>query len=133
MESSLSHFFKLQCFFLLCDDVMDNSSTRRGQLCWHKLENVGLIAINDALMMENVIYSLLKHHFRNMNCYVDIMELFHEITFITTCGQSLDLIQSRNNVSSFTMTDYRTLVANKTSYYTFYLPVVLAMHLAGGW
>lgn len=110
---------------------MDNSTTRRGQLCWHKMERVGLIALNDALMIENVIYYLLKQYFRNMQCYVDLVELFHEITFITTCGQSLDLISSRNDVTTFTMDNYNSLVANKTSYYTFYLPVVLAMHLAG--
>lgn len=66
-----------------------------------------------------------------MDCYLDLMEVFHEVTFITTCGQSLDLLSTRNCVTTFSMANYNSLVANKTSYYTFYLPVVLAMHLAG--
>lgn len=110
---------------------MDNSTTRRGQPCWHKLDNVGLTAINDALMIENAMYILLKKYFGHMDCYVDLMQLFHEITFITTCGQSLDLLNATKNVTSFNMDKYKTIVANKTAYYSFYLPFALAMHLAG--
>jgi len=110
---------------------MDNSTTRRGQKCWHKVENVGLTAINDALMIENALYSLLKQHFSHLDCYVALMELFHEIAFITTCGQSLDLLNSNKSVSDFTMENYKAIVDNKTAYYSFYLPFALAMHLAG--
>lgn len=110
---------------------MDNSSTRRGQPCWHKVDDVGLIALNDALMIENAIYILLKKYFSHMDCYVDLMQLFHEITFITTCGQSLDLLNANKSVTSFNMDKYNAIVANKTAYYSFYLPFALAMHLAG--
>ncbi|TMW44440.1 hypothetical protein DOY81_010472, partial [Sarcophaga bullata] len=68
----------LQCFFLIPDDVMDNSFTRRGQICWHKLEDVGLIAINDSIVLECAIYVLLKKYFSHMKCYIDLIELFHE-------------------------------------------------------
>lgn len=121
----------LQSFFIISDDVMDNSTTRRGQKCWHKVENVGLTAINDSLMIENALYSLLKQHFSHLDCYVALMELFHEIAFITTCGQSLDLLNSNKSVSDFTMENYKAIVDNKTAYYSFYLPFALAMHLAG--
>ncbi|XP_034103960.1 LOW QUALITY PROTEIN: farnesyl pyrophosphate synthase [Drosophila sulfurigaster albostrigata] len=121
----------LQSFFIMSDDVMDNSTTRRGQTCWHKVENVGLTAINDALMIENAIYLLLKQHFSHLECYVPLLELFHEISFITTCGQSLDLLNSYKSVADFTMENYKAIVDNKTAYYTFYLPFAIAMHLAG--
>ncbi|XP_073847747.1 uncharacterized protein [Musca autumnalis] len=118
-------------FILVYDDVMDNSLTRRGQVCWHKVPQVGLIALNDALMLENGIYVLLKKHFSSLGCYIDLMELFHEITFITACGQSLDMLSANNNVLSFSMEKFNAIAANKTAYYTFYFPFALAMHLAG--
>ncbi|EDW35594.1 GL17346 [Drosophila persimilis] len=121
----------LQSFFIISDDVMDNSTTRRGQPCWHKVENVGLTAINDALMIENAMYAILKMHFSHLDCYVALMELFHEITYITTCGQSLDQLNSHRSVSEFTMENYKAIVDNKTAYYSFYLPFAVALHLAG--
>lgn len=51
--------------------------------------------------------------------------------FITTIGQSLDLQTASKNVDAFTMDRYKQIVYNKTSYYTFYLPIALAMHMAG--
>uniref|UniRef100_A0A1A9WS63 Farnesyl pyrophosphate synthase n=1 Tax=Glossina brevipalpis TaxID=37001 RepID=A0A1A9WS63_9MUSC len=56
----------LQCFFILTDDIMDNSTTRRGQTCWHKLDNVGLVAFNDSIMLESSVYVLLKKYFSNL-------------------------------------------------------------------
>ncbi|KAH8372907.1 hypothetical protein KR009_007881 [Drosophila setifemur] len=121
----------LQSFFIISDDVMDNSTTRRGQPCWHKVEGVGLTAINDALMIENAMYAILKLHFSHLDCYVALMELFHEVTYITTCGQSLDQLNSNRSVSEFTMDNYKAIVDYKTAYYTFYLPFAVALHLAG--
>ena len=54
----------LQAYFLVADDMMDQSKTRRGQPCWYLVEGVGNIAINDSFMLEGAIYVLLKKHFR---------------------------------------------------------------------
>lgn len=37
----------LQAFFLVADDLMDDSVTRRGQPCWFRLPDVKTIAVND--------------------------------------------------------------------------------------
>jgi farnesyl diphosphate synthase len=121
----------LQSVFLITDDIMDGSKTRRGQPCWYKLEDVGMIAINDGLMIENAIYYILKKNFENTDYYIKLVELFHEAMMITTIGQSLDVQTANKDVTSFTMDRYKSIVEHKTAFYTFYLPVALAMHMAG--
>uniref|UniRef100_A0A0K8V1D2 Farnesyl pyrophosphate synthase n=2 Tax=Bactrocera latifrons TaxID=174628 RepID=A0A0K8V1D2_BACLA len=121
----------LQCFFLILDDIVDDSITRRSQLCWHKKNDVGIIAVNDAMMIENGIYALLRKHFRHLDCYVDLLELFHKITFITTSGQSMDNIYANKKVTDFNIDKYNVISDTKTGYYSFYFPVAVAFHLAG--
>lgn len=110
---------------------MDGSLTRRGHKCWYQLEGVGLTAINDAMMIENGIYYLLKKYFGDKEYYREVVELFHEVSFITTLGQFQDIKTASHDLSSFTMERYKAIVANKTAYYSFYLPVALAMHMTG--
>lgn len=70
---------QLQAFFLVADDVMDGSHTRRGQPCWFRLPEIGLVAINDGMLLESAIFTLLKKYFRQDSCYLDLIELFHEV------------------------------------------------------
>ncbi|XP_065318258.1 farnesyl pyrophosphate synthase-like [Gordionus sp. m RMFG-2023] len=122
----------LQAFFLVADDIMDNSITRRGRLCWYQNEHVGNIAINDSLFMESSIFSLLRKHFRSETFYTDILELFLETINHTIYGQSLDVLTPINkNFLNFTLDRYEAIVKYKTTYYSFYLPIILAFHLAG--
>ena len=67
-----------QVFFLVADDIMDHSITRRGSLCWHKKEEVGLIAINDCFFLEQCVYQILRK-FRDHKCYTEIVDLFLEV------------------------------------------------------
>ena len=71
---------------------MDSSITRRGQPCWYRKSDVGMIAINDGFILESIIYRLLKKYFRQESYYVDLMDLFHEVTYQTELGQLMDLI-----------------------------------------
>lgn len=124
----------LQAYFLVADDMMDKSITRRGQPCWYKNEKVGDIAINDAFMLEAAIYVLLKKHFKSESYYVDLLELFHDVTFQTELGQLLDLItapEEHVDLSKFSLEKHSFIVIFKTAYYSFYLPVALAMYAAG--
>lgn len=88
----------LQAYFLVADDMMDASVTRRGQPCWYKNSHVGTIAINDSFMLEASIYHLLKTHFRTDPCYVYLLELFLETTLKTEMGQLIDLITAPEDV-----------------------------------
>jgi farnesyl diphosphate synthase len=122
----------LQAFFLVADDIMDESETRRGRLCWYKVDSLGPTAFNDALLLDASIYPLLKKYFREKEYYVDLMEIFHEATFKTCYGQSLDTRTGlEKRIDTYTPDRYAAIVKYKTSYYSFYLPVSLAMAMAG--
>ncbi|KAN0061506.1 Farnesyl pyrophosphate synthetase [Thecaphora frezii] len=124
----------LQAYFLVADDMMDASITRRGQPCWYKVDGVGNIAINDAFMLEAAIYYLLKKHFRAEPYYGMLLELFHDVTFQTELGQLIDLITAPEDsvdLSKFSLNKHHLIVVYKTAFYSFYLPVALAMRMAG--
>lgn len=76
---------QLQAFFLVSDDIMDASITRRGQPCWYRKDGVGMVAINDAFILESCIYIFLKKYFKSTDYYIDLVELFHEVCIIMTC------------------------------------------------
>lgn len=124
----------LQAFFLVSDDIMDGSITRRGQPCWYRQSGVGMVAINDAFMLESSIYLILKKHFRTHPAYLDLMELFHEVSWQTELGQLCDLItapEDHVDLTNFSMQKYTFIVIYKTAYYSFYLPVALALYYLG--
>ncbi|GJW64699.1 farnesyl diphosphate synthase, partial [Tanacetum coccineum] len=82
----------LQAYFLVLDDIMDESHTRRGQPCWFRLPKVGMIAANDGILLRNHVPRILKNHFRGKPYYVDLVDLFNEVEFQTASGQMIDLI-----------------------------------------
>ncbi|KAI8142185.1 farnesyl pyrophosphate synthase [Fennellomyces sp. T-0311] len=125
----------LQGACLVEDDIEDGSTMRRGKPCWYRKDGIGMFAINDAGIIESSIYIILKKYFKNVDYYVDLVELFHDITFKTGLGQMCDLITSapadKVDFSKFTVNNHHTIVVYKTAYYSFYLPVALAMYMAG--
>ncbi len=124
----------LQAAFLVWDDIMDESVTRRGQPCWYKQGDVKMNAINDGLVLECQIYSMLKRHCKGLPCYAELLEMFHDVTYQTASGQLIDLITAPIGVvdlSKYTEEAYMRIVTYKTAFYTFYLPAASAMHLSG--
>jgi farnesyl diphosphate synthase len=116
------------------DDIMDESVTRRGQPCWYKSDGVDMNAINDGLVLECQIYSMLKKHCKSLPCYADLLEMFHDVTHQTAHGQLIDLITAPIGVvdlSKYTEEAYMRIVTYKTAFYTFYLPAASAMRLCG--
>jgi len=124
----------LQAYFLVSDDIMDASITRRGQPCWYRVEGVGLMAVNDALILEGAIFQMIRKHFRKEPFYVDLIDLLHEVSYQTEMGQLVDLItapEDRVDLSKFNLDRHKTIVLYKTAIYSFYLPVALALLLCG--
>lgn len=124
--------FRMSC--LMLDDINDHSETRRGVPCWYRVKNAGFTNINDALILENDAYFLLRKYFEDHPCYVSLLNLCHETISISYKGQVLDQLSSclhQKNLQNFTMDRYRSIVTNKSGYFSFYFPVAVAMNLAG--
>lgn len=124
----------LQAFFLVADDVMDASQTRRGQPCWYKNEHVKMIAINDSFLLESYVFTMIKKHFSHEDYYLQLVELFIQVIQQTEFGQLLDLTSQDENVvdlTKFSLERYQKIVKYKTAFYTFYLPVAIGMITSG--
>eukprot|EP01112_Ceratiomyxa_fruticulosa_P017580 TRINITY_DN549_c0_g1_i1.p1 TRINITY_DN549_c0_g1~~TRINITY_DN549_c0_g1_i1.p1 ORF type:complete len:388 (+),score=84.69 TRINITY_DN549_c0_g1_i1:125-1288(+) len=134
----------LQAFFLVADDIMDQSLTRRGQPCWYRQKHplssnpddkIGNIAINDSFILEACIYRIVKKYFKHEAYYGELLDLFLETSYQTEIGQLLDLTTvppgGIGDLSAFTLDNYKRIVKYKTAYYSFYLPVALAMMMSG--
>lgn len=126
----------LQTHFLILDDIMDESLTRRGQKCWHLKKNVGNIAINDSFFMQQSIFYILKKHFINSPYFTDLVTLLFETMLRTTMGQCLDLKSSAKpgeipDLDKFTLDKYNAIVDHKTAFYSFSAPIRLGMILSG--
>ena len=126
----------LQTHFLILDDIMDESLTRRGQKCWHLKKNVGNIAINDSFFMQQSIFYILKKHFSNCDYFNHLVNLLFDTMLRTIMGQCLDLKSSSKpgevpDLDNFTMDKYMTIVDHKTAFYSFSAPIRLGMILSG--
>jgi farnesyl diphosphate synthase len=124
----------LQGYFLVLDDIMDSSVTRRGQPCWYRVPKVGHIAINDGIILRTHISRILKTHFRQSPIYVELVDLFNDVEYQTASGQMLDLITTpagEVDLARYVLPTYLRIVKYKTAYYSFYLPVACALLLAG--
>ncbi|KAJ1373743.1 hypothetical protein KIN20_036239 [Parelaphostrongylus tenuis] len=87
---------------------MDESETRRGKLCWHKNVDVGLSAVNDAMLLDAFIDEILRELYAG-HPQVDRLCACHQNSNrITHLGQLLDTISVRE-VDNFTWDRYEQL------------------------
>merc|ERR1711916_78179 len=119
----------------------DASETRRGRPCWYKVEGVGIAAINDAFILESGVYRLLKRYFGegsqgyDPELYVRIVDMFHEVTYLTELGQALDIATEQggdgDSLDHYTTQKQSLTLVRKTAHYSFKISVFLGMLLVG--
>jgi len=120
----------LQASYLVLDDIMDHSLTRRGRPCWYKLPKIGLAAVNDGLILEGAPVRILRHYFSDKpRLYLKLRHIFDEISYKTQIGQLLDITTSDRDfdINNLSKERYDQIVKLKTAYYTFYLPFYCAI------
>lgn len=123
----------LHASFLILDDILDGSDTRRGQPCWYKREGIGLSGSLDSALLRSSIFILLKKHFLRHPAYCDMLELLSETCFQTDLGQIVDTAAGNGHIALDAMNNelLSFVAAHKTSAYTFCLPALLALHYLG--
>lgn len=73
-----------------------------------------MIAINDAFVLESIIYKILKINFKHHPSYIEFVELFRETTYQTELGQLMDLITAPEG-----SVDLSKFSTEKHSYFNF--------------
>eukprot|EP00770_Monocercomonoides_exilis_P013377 MONOS_13324.1-p1 / transcript=MONOS_13324.1 / gene=MONOS_13324 / organism=Monocercomonoides_exilis_PA203 / gene_product=Farnesyl pyrophosphate synthase 2 / transcript_product=Farnesyl pyrophosphate synthase 2 / location=Mono_scaffold00809:499-1759(-) / protein_length=328 / sequence_SO=supercontig / SO=protein_coding / is_pseudo=false len=140
--------------FLIADDVIDRSPTRRGKPTWYKLPDIGLSGINDAFMLENTVYVVLRHFFKEHILLDRIISVFQNTIWRTTIGEYIDTklcyhpnhpsitaLPSEDNkrevqqidllTKCLTSENYRNTCSLKTGVYTFFHPFILGCIYGG--
>jgi len=127
----------LQAAFLVADDIMDNSLTRRGQQCWYLKDHTGSMAINDSFYLIALVYKTIQEFANDHPMYNKLYEVFTMALNNTVIGQGLDLItppkeriNDKFNFTNYTIEQYYAIVKWKTAYYSFCLPIQTALYLA---
>jgi len=118
----------MQSFFVIADDIMDDGQTRRGRPCWHTLPDIGLTAVNDALLFESAIDTLVADEFSSDHRFAAITLALQKTRQVTIMGQMLD--NATKGLAECTAVRYEEIARRKTSHYTYYAPVQLALLLA---
>lgn len=130
----------LQACFLVADDLMDGSKTRRGQPCWYLREDVQMDAVNDALVLESFMHFLIEEAcsgLSDISIYVQLLKLYIDTCQKTQMGQTLDLQampQGRKSVDllrTFNKELHTNIVKYKTAFYTFSLPMCAGLIIGG--
>jgi len=131
----------LQAHFLVEDDIMDQSETRRGKPCWYKHPGVTTeMAINDGLILLAWCTIMIQHFFKGNPAKEAVMTILHREDYHTCLGQFYDITgmvdshdlnpntpyQVTKDFTEFTLTHYNRIVKYKTCYYTYYLPLAFA-------
>ena len=117
-----------QAAALVQDDIMDSAPTRRGKTSWYRVPDVGYGAINDGLILENQIFTLLRANFEREEYYTRLVSFVFDLLYVTERGQLLDV---RTPFDDFSAERWAEIVRTKTGIYTFYAPLHVALELAG--
>lgn len=135
----------MQAHFLVEDDIMDSSITRRGKPCWYRHPGVSTqVAINDGLIVLAWATQMALHFFEKKPFLAQLLRCFHDTDYRTTIGQLYDVtsmfdsekldpdvkMPTTTDYKEFTIHHYKRIVRFKTSYYTYHLPLAMGSLIA---
>ncbi|XP_055693004.1 farnesyl pyrophosphate synthase-like [Lutzomyia longipalpis] len=115
---------------VLIDDLMDEGTIRRNKRCWYLLEKNHNGAPNDGCILESGMYYFLRKNLGHLKCFPQLVQYLCEAGYSCYYGQYIDKKYS-NDPFNTSPKLYKTIVQNASTYIVSYVPVLLAMTLAG--
>lgn len=112
------------------DDMLDGALVRRGRPCWHTLEDVGVFAVNDYILLIHCGYYILKNHSKDLPAYPRLFESICAGVFSTHMGQTMDFV-GMGNVEEFHVPLARRAQICIVSDFLFYTPLSMLFALVG--
>lgn len=82
----------IQGAFLIADDLMDHSLTRRGKPCWYLKVKEKETSVNDSFYLYSCTFTLLNKYFPNQ---MKLSHLFNEVFQRTVIGQGSSRCSAR--------------------------------------
>ena len=133
----------LHDFFLIHDDIIDKSDTRRGKLSLHKVfdkflakhKNIKFNGQDLAIVAADIIYALAIKAFLSIKEDPLLKEIalqrFIKAAVHTGCGEFIELLSGIKKIEEITKKDIYEIYDYKTAHYTFASPLSMGAILAG--
>jgi geranylgeranyl diphosphate synthase, type I len=120
----------IHAFILMHDDIVDRASLRRGLPSLHKM-----IGNEKAMITGDILYALGIKTFLSIDESPErklaALDKLLEAAVHTGCGEINELLIDKNMLNNAELSDIYTIYDQKTSYYTFVVPLVTGAILAG--
>ncbi|XP_031630491.1 farnesyl pyrophosphate synthase-like [Contarinia nasturtii] len=115
------------------DDMIDGGLVRRNSRCWHTLDDVGMHAVSDYILVLHSGYFLLKNHCKDLACYSRLFEYISEGVFFTHMGQTMNKFIRFDAMADVdnSLKNMRQVHLTKTGHFLFYTPMSMLMALTG--
>jgi len=133
----------LHDFFLIHDDIIDKSDTRRGQPSLHKVFDKFLAKHKDikfngqdlAIIAGDIVYALAIKSFllinENSKRKEKALQRFTKAAVHTGCGEFIELLSGIKKIEEISKKDIYKIYDYKTAHYTFASPLSMGAILAG--
>jgi geranylgeranyl diphosphate synthase, type II len=119
-------------WLLLDDDIMDNSTLRRGKPTFHRLFGIDqAIVVGDAL--QSITTRILADNISTLSpeLTIKIITELNQILMRTCEGQSIEAMWTKEKNFTISDEDYFFVVDGKSCYYTIAGPMILGAMIAG--
>ena len=133
----------LHDFFLIHDDIIDRSDTRRGKPSLHKVfdsylvkhKNIKFNGRDLAIVAADAIYALAIKAFLSIKTNPrhkdEALQCFIKTSVHTACGEFIELLTGAEKIKDVNKKEIYKIYDYKTAYYTFASPLSMGARLAG--